>query len=66
MPSNYHLEDDQNKDGFKFENVRPTFSNNFRCRNTLKIGCTIFWFNLCVNFFLISDLEINSKTVFKV
>ena len=37
---------DQDKDGFKLENVRPTFSS-FGGRNAVKIGCTlIFWFNL--------------------
>ena len=38
--------DDQDKEGFKFENIEPTFSN-FAVVNALKLaGCTIFWFNL--------------------
>ena len=38
--------DDQDKDGFKLEKRRADVFK-FRCRNALKIGCTIFCgFNL--------------------
>ena len=33
--------DDQDKDGFKLENVGANVFK-FRCRNALKIGCTCF------------------------
>ena len=38
-PRMFSTTDDQDKDGFKLENVGPTFSI-FAIRNALKIGCT--------------------------
>ena len=43
-PRMFSPADDQDKDGFKLENLGRVFK--FRCRNALKIGCTIFWFKI--------------------
>ena len=39
-PRMFLTTDDQDKDGFKLENVGPGDVFKFRCRNALKIGCT--------------------------
>ena len=45
-PRMFSTADDQDKDGFKLENV--VFM--FRCRNALKIGCTWYLYKRLINF----------------